>query len=70
MKVLEIHARKPIVIITWKGTNPELPSLMLNSHMDVVPVFPVGIGSNRRPDFHRRSQKYRHLIGILEVWTV
>uniref|UniRef100_A0A1B0ANA4 Peptidase M20 dimerisation domain-containing protein n=1 Tax=Glossina palpalis gambiensis TaxID=67801 RepID=A0A1B0ANA4_9MUSC len=31
---------KPIVIITWKGTQPELPSIMLNSHTDVVPVFP------------------------------
>ncbi|XP_037892485.1 aminoacylase-1-like [Glossina fuscipes] len=31
---------KPVVIITWKGTQPELPSIILNSHMDVVPVFP------------------------------
>ncbi|KAI9582296.1 hypothetical protein GQX74_015419 [Glossina fuscipes] len=31
---------KPIVIITWKGTQPELPSIILNSHTDVVPVFP------------------------------
>ncbi|XP_050531858.1 aminoacylase-1-like isoform X2 [Daktulosphaira vitifoliae] len=31
---------KPIVIITWTGQNPELPSILLNSHMDVVPVYP------------------------------
>lgn len=31
---------KPIVVITWLGSNPELPSIVLNSHMDVVPVFP------------------------------
>ncbi|XP_055694146.1 aminoacylase-1-like isoform X2 [Lutzomyia longipalpis] len=31
---------KPIVIITWQGTNPELPTILLNSHMDVVPVYP------------------------------
>ncbi|XP_058978384.1 aminoacylase-1 isoform X1 [Musca domestica] len=30
---------KPIVVITWQGTQPELPSVILNSHMDVVPVF-------------------------------
>ncbi|KAI4470851.1 aminoacylase-1 [Holotrichia oblita] len=30
---------KPIVIITWLGTRPELPAVMLNSHMDVVPVY-------------------------------
>ena len=31
---------KPILILTWRGTDPSLSSLMLNSHMDVVPVFP------------------------------
>ena len=31
---------KPILIITWEGTEPSLPSVILNSHMDVVPVFP------------------------------
>ncbi|XP_014294167.1 aminoacylase-1 [Halyomorpha halys] len=32
--------KKPVVIITWEGTEPKLPSILLNSHMDVVPVFP------------------------------
>ncbi|XP_055855611.1 aminoacylase-1B-like [Episyrphus balteatus] len=31
---------QPIVVITWEGTNSELPSILLNSHMDVVAVFP------------------------------
>ena len=26
--------------MTWKGTQPELKSVLLNSHTDVVPVFP------------------------------
>lgn len=26
--------------MTWVGTQPELPSVVLNSHTDVVPVFP------------------------------
>lgn len=30
---------RPIIVLTWKGTQPELPSIVLNSHMDVVPVF-------------------------------
>lgn len=34
---------KPIVVITWLGQKPELPSILLNSHMDVVPVYPVNI---------------------------
>ncbi|XP_017003020.2 aminoacylase-1 [Drosophila takahashii] len=31
---------KPVVIIKWLGKQPELPSIILNSHMDVVPVYP------------------------------
>ncbi|XP_039495793.1 aminoacylase-1 [Drosophila santomea] len=31
---------KPVVIIKWEGSQPKLPSIILNSHMDVVPVFP------------------------------
>ncbi|XP_065168483.1 aminoacylase-1-like [Atheta coriaria] len=30
---------KPVVVITWQGTDPSLTSVLLNSHMDVVPVF-------------------------------
>ncbi|KAI8044289.1 aminoacylase-1-like isoform X2 [Drosophila gunungcola] len=30
---------KPVVIMKWLGKRPELPSILLNSHMDVVPVF-------------------------------
>lgn len=26
--------------MTWEGSEPALPSLLLNSHTDVVPVFP------------------------------
>lgn len=30
---------KPVCILTWVGTDPSLPSIILNSHMDVVPVY-------------------------------
>ncbi|KAJ1796001.1 adenylate cyclase [Coemansia sp. RSA 2399] len=30
---------KPVIVLTWEGTSPELPSIILNSHTDVVPVF-------------------------------
>lgn len=39
LKIYHIQANKPIVVITWLGTEPEKPSILLNSHMDVVPVF-------------------------------
>lgn len=31
--------QKPIVVLSWTGTQPKLPTIVLNSHMDVVPVF-------------------------------
>lgn len=31
---------QPIVVLQWTGTEPHLPKIVLNSHMDVVPVFP------------------------------
>ncbi|XP_048485084.1 aminoacylase-1 [Plutella xylostella] len=39
MRVVDVVPGKPVVIITWQGLCPELPSIMLNSHMDVVPVY-------------------------------
>lgn len=30
-----------VLILSWEGTNPKLKSILLNSHMDVVPVFEV-----------------------------
>jgi Acetylornithine deacetylase/Succinyl-diaminopimelate desuccinylase and related deacylases len=41
LKVYSIVPGKPIVVLTWEGSEPNLPSVLLNSHMDVVPVFPV-----------------------------
>ena len=29
-----------MLVLMWEGTDPSLPSLLLNSHMDVVPIFP------------------------------
>ncbi|CAK4156619.1 unnamed protein product [Aphanomyces euteiches] len=29
---------KPILVATWRGKDPTLPSILLNSHYDVVPV--------------------------------
>ncbi|XP_026476680.1 aminoacylase-1A-like [Ctenocephalides felis] len=36
--VYRCHPKKPVVIMTWPGANPILPAILLNSHMDVVPV--------------------------------
>lgn len=34
----EVVPGKPIVVATWPGTSPDLPSLLLTGHYDVVPV--------------------------------
>lgn len=35
-----VNEQNPIVVLTWAGTDLSLPGILLNSHMDVVPVFP------------------------------
>lgn len=37
--VYPVDERNPVVIMEWTGLDPNLPSIMLNSHTDVVPVF-------------------------------
>ncbi len=39
-KVVEMVPGKPVFLMTWEGEEPSLPSLLLNSHTDVVPVYP------------------------------
>eukprot|EP00658_Telonema_sp_P-2_P021990 TRINITY_DN18775_c0_g1_i1.p1 TRINITY_DN18775_c0_g1~~TRINITY_DN18775_c0_g1_i1.p1 ORF type:complete len:287 (-),score=82.43 TRINITY_DN18775_c0_g1_i1:167-1027(-) len=38
--VHEFVPNKPVIILTWEGTDPSLGSVLLNSHYDVVPAFP------------------------------
>ncbi|XP_043714447.1 aminoacylase-1-like [Telopea speciosissima] len=35
---LEFVKGMPVVVLKWAGTNPDLPSILLNSHTDVVAV--------------------------------
>ena len=37
-KVISPVSGRPILIATWTGSDPLLPSILLNSHVDVVPV--------------------------------
>ncbi|EMS66871.1 hypothetical protein TRIUR3_14805 [Triticum urartu] len=32
---------KPLLLLTWPGTDPSLPSILLNSHLDSVPAEPA-----------------------------
>ncbi|KAJ7001928.1 aminoacylase-1-like isoform X2 [Populus alba x Populus x berolinensis] len=35
---IEFAQNKPLVLLKWPGSDPSLPSILLNSHTDVVPV--------------------------------
>ena len=35
---VEFVEGKPVVLISWTGSDPSLSSVLLNSHMDVVPA--------------------------------
>lgn len=37
-KTLEYVKGKPVTLLSWEGANPSLPSILLNSHVDVVPA--------------------------------
>jgi aminoacylase len=40
VNVIPCTPTNPAVLITWAGKDPSLPSVLLNSHTDVVPVYP------------------------------
>ncbi|CAA2980082.1 aminoacylase-1 isoform X2 [Olea europaea var. sylvestris] len=37
-QILEFAKGKPLVLLKWAGSDPTLPSVLLNSHTDVVPA--------------------------------
>lgn len=39
-RTLEFAAGKPLLLLRWPGRRPSLPSILLNSHTDVVPSEP------------------------------
>lgn len=39
-QMVEAHPGRVVFYMTWEGEDPSLKSLLLNSHTDVVPVFP------------------------------
>ena len=70
-EVIECVAGKPIVVMTWPGNDPTLPSLLLNSHIDVVPVFeehwkhpPFAAVKDDHGDIYARGTQDMKCVGI------
>ncbi|KAF5287545.1 hypothetical protein FQR65_LT12216 [Abscondita terminalis] len=70
-RVYTCKPKKPIVVITWPGTDPALNSILLNSHMDVVPVFeehwihkPFSAHIDEKGDIYARGSQDMKCVGI------
>lgn len=70
-EVFECVPKKPVFVMTWKGKNPELPSILLNSHIDVVPVFPekwqhdpFGAVMDEKNNIYARGSQDMKCVGI------
>lgn len=73
----------PIVVFKWQGKDPSLSSVMLNSHMDVVPAnhedgwkYPPFSGTmDENGDIYGRgtqdtkSLSLQHLYAVLQLWN-
>jgi len=75
--VTEMVAGKPIFIMSWPGTEPELPSVLLNSHTDVVPVYedqwkhdPFAAVKEPNGDIYARGTQDMKSVGIQHIEAV
>ncbi|XP_053989592.1 aminoacylase-1-like [Hylaeus volcanicus] len=71
VKVYHVDPRKPIVILTWTGTEPSKAAILLNSHMDVVPVFendwtypPFSAHMDEKGNIYARGSQDMKCVGI------
>lgn len=66
-----VDEQHPLVVMTWKGSQPELPSILLNSHVDVVPVLeeywtypPFGAKIDKNGKIYARGAQDMKSIGM------
>ena len=75
--VTEMVKGKPIFIMTWPGLEPDLPSILLNSHTDVVPVFeehwkhdPFAAVKESNGDIYARGTQDMKSVGIQHIEAI
>lgn len=68
---------KPVFVMTWEGKNPKLPSILLNSHVDVVPVFaenwkydPFSASMDEKGDIYGRGSQDMKCVGMQYIEAV
>ncbi|KAG6653689.1 aminoacylase-1-like isoform X1 [Carya illinoinensis] len=70
-QTLEFVQGKPLILLKWPGSNPDLPSILLNSHTDVVPVeqekwshHPFGAHLDRLGNIYARGSQDMKCVGL------
>jgi len=73
----ELSPGKTNVILTWKGSDPSLPSILLNSHTDVVPVVtefwnhdPFGAHKDEDGNIFARGTQDMKSVGIQHIEAI
>lgn len=77
VKVYATVPGKPVVIITWAGLEPNEQAILLNSHMDVVPVCaekwthdPFGAEKDENGNIYARGAQDMKCVGIQYLETI
>lgn len=72
-----VDDKNPVVVLTWEGSEPELPSIVFNSHMDVVPVYeefwahpPFGAEMDENGDIFARGAQDMKSIGMMYLGAI
>ena len=70
-RVIRPDEKRPILVATWLGKEPNLPSILLNSHTDVVPVYadqwkhdPFGAHKDEQGRIYGRGTQDRKCVTI------
>ncbi|XP_062081503.1 uncharacterized protein LOC133787035 [Humulus lupulus] len=70
-QTLEFVKGKPLILLKWPGSDPNLPSVLLNSHTDVVPVEhdkwvhpPFGAEIDLEGNIHARGSQDTKCVGM------
>ncbi|KAF5285479.1 hypothetical protein FQR65_LT13224 [Abscondita terminalis] len=71
ISVFEYVPDNPIAVLTWVGTEPSLPSILLNSHMDTVPVNKVSgnnVNNVIKNRYFQQNWKYDPFEAVIDEW--
>lgn len=69
--IYPVNRDNAVIVMTWEGSQPELPSIMLNSHVDVVPVYeeywmhpPFGAKIDEHGNIYARGAQNMKSVGM------